>query len=76
MEPMPKTKNDATLHLKTLDRRGFLKSIGTGAAGAATVAAGVAVAPPAMAADAPTDKKKARYKETAHVKKFYAVNGY
>jgi hypothetical protein len=68
---MSKTKTD-----KTVDRRGFLKSIGTGAAGAATVAAGVTATTPAIAAESTADKKKVRYKETEHVKKFYATNRY
>ena len=59
-----------------LDRRGFLKGIGTGAAGAATVAAGVGAAGPAVAAESSADRKKARYRETDHVKKYYATNRY
>jgi secreted PhoX family phosphatase len=69
--PMSKTKPD-----KTLNRRGFLKGIGTGAAGAATVAAGVTATTPALAAESASEKKKPRYKETEHVKKFYATNRY
>ena len=57
-----------------VDRRGFLKGIGTGAAGAATIAAGAAA--PAAAAESAADKKKARYKESEHIKKFYATNRY
>jgi hypothetical protein len=61
---------------KSLDRRGFLKGIGTGAAGAATVAAGVTVSAPAEAVESSTEKKKARYRESDHVKKYYATNRY
>lgn len=68
---MSKTKTD-----NTLDRRGFLKSIGTGAAGAATVAAGVTASTPAAAAESAADKKKVRYRESEHVKKYYATNRY
>jgi hypothetical protein len=68
---MPKTKAEGKL-----DRRGFLKGIGTGAAGAATAAAGVGVTSPAMAAENATDKKKVRYRESDHVKKYYATNRY
>jgi secreted PhoX family phosphatase len=68
---MSKTKTDANL-----DRRGFLKGLGTGAAGVATVAAGVTAAAPAEAAESAADKKKARYKESEHVKKYYATNRY
>ena len=57
-----------------VDRRGFLKGIGTGAAGAAAIAAGTAA--PAIAAESAADKKKARYKESEHIKKFYATNRY
>ena len=60
----------------SLDRRGFLKGIGTGAAGAATVAAGVVASGPAVAAESAADKKKVRYRETDHVKKYYATNRY
>jgi nitrous oxide reductase len=59
-----------------LDRRGFLKGIGTGAAGAASVAVGAGAATPAVAAESAADKKKVRYRETEHVKKFYATNRY
>lgn len=61
---------------KSLDRRGFLKSIGKGAAGAATVAAGVSTTTPAVAAESAADKKKVRYRESEHVKKYYATNRY
>jgi hypothetical protein len=68
---MSKTKND-----QTVDRRGFLKGMGTGAVGAATVAAGVGVTTPVEAAESASDKTKARYKESEHVKKYYATNRY
>ena len=57
-----------------VDRRGFLKGIGTGAAGTVAIAAGAPT--PAAAAPSAADKKKARYKETEHVKKYYATNRY
>jgi secreted PhoX family phosphatase len=72
---MSKDKADPKL-APNLDRRGFLKGIGTGAAGAATVAAGVSASTPAVAATSAAEKKKARYKETEHVKKYYATNRY
>lgn len=59
-----------------LDRRGFLKGIGTGAAGAATVTAGAVISSPAEAVESAADKKKVRYRESEHVKKFYATNRY
>ena len=68
---MSKTKPDASL-----DRRGFLKGIGTGAAGAATVVAGAAVPTTAEAAESASEKKKTRYRESEHVKRFYQTNRY
>jgi len=60
---------------RTLGRREFLRTIGVGA----TVAA-AATAPLAGEARADTEsndeKRKARYKETDHVKTFYRVNRY
>jgi len=56
----------------TVGRRGFLRTLGIG---------GVAAAAP-LAIDARADtetddqKRKARYQETDHVKKFYSVNRY
>jgi hypothetical protein len=56
-------------------RRDFLRVLGAGAGVAATAAA-----PPATGAKADSesndDKRKARYKETDHVKTFYRVNRY
>ncbi len=61
-----------------VDRRGFLKTMGSGAAGTAAVAAGaVAVAPTtADAAESATDRTKKRYKESDHVKTYYRTNRY
>jgi hypothetical protein len=55
-------------------RRDFLRAIGVGAGAAATAAAPLATQ--AVAAESDADKKKARYKETDHVKAFYRVNRY
>lgn len=57
-------------------RRDFLRKVGIGAAGA-----GATLATPLMTsaqADSETDqeKRKARYKETDHVKTYYRVNRY
>jgi hypothetical protein len=56
-------------------RRDFLRTLGLGA----TAAAGAA-GPLAKSADADTesnqDKRKARYRETEHVKAYYRVNRY
>ena len=54
-----------------IDRRDLLKGLGLGAAGAAAAA----VAPTdAQAAETPQEQAKPRYAETAHVKRYYALN--
>jgi GH24 family phage-related lysozyme (muramidase) len=60
----------------TVGRRDFLRKVGIG-----TVGAGVTLATPLMGpaqADSETDqeKRKARYRETDHVKAYYRVNRY
>ncbi len=60
----------------TVGRRDFLRKVGIGAVGT-----GAAVAAPLMGtalADTETndEKRKARYKETDHVKTYYRVNRY
>ena len=55
-----------------LGRRDFLRAMGAGAGLAVTVA--VPLATEAAAAESDADKKKARYKETDHVKAYYKVN--
>ena len=58
---------------RTVGRRDFLRALGLGAGAAAT-------APLATVAKADSEtndeKRKARYKETDHVKAFYRVNRY
>ena len=58
---------------RTVGRRDFLRALGVGAGAAAT-------APLATAAEADSEnndeKRKARYKETDHVKAYYRVNRY
>lgn len=54
-----------------LDRRRFFMLGGSVAAAAA-----VPVAAQAQTAESDTEKKKARYRETEHVKTFYRVNRY
>jgi hypothetical protein len=57
----------------TVGRREFLRVLGAGA----TVAAAVPLATEAKADTETNDeKRKARYKETDHVKAFYRVNRY
>jgi len=59
----------------TVDRRNFLRKVGLG-----TVGAGATLATPLVGAHADSEnndeKRKARYKETDHVKKYYSVNRY
>lgn len=64
------TKKDQT----RLGRRELLRVLGVGAGAAA---AGAAI-PTSARADSETEdaKKKARYRETEHVKAFYRVNKY
>jgi hypothetical protein len=58
---------------RTLGRRQFLRALGVGAA----VTAAAPLATEAMADTETNDeKRKARYKETEHVKTFYGVNRY
>lgn len=59
---------------KTVGRRDFLRAIGAGAVGAAASAplAGEALA----ATESPDEQRKARYKETDHIKRYYSVNRY
>jgi hypothetical protein len=63
---------------KRVDRRGFLRSAGKGAAGTAAVAVTTVglTAPPAAATENRADRLKARYRETEHVKTFYRTNRY
>jgi hypothetical protein len=58
----------------TVGRREFLRTLGAGAGLAATAV--VPLATKAEAAESDADKKKARYRETEHVKTFYRVNRY
>ena len=57
-----------------LGRRDFLRAMGAGAGLA--VAAAAPLASEAAAAESDAEKKKARYKETDHVKAYYRVNRY
>jgi len=59
---------------RKLGRRDFLRALG---AGATTVAATVPLAGEARAdTESNEEKRKARYKETEHVKTYYRVNRY
>ncbi len=56
-----------------LDRRGFLKGAALGAGAAAAVAVG-ATPDTAAASESASDRTKARYQETDHVKTYYRTN--
>jgi hypothetical protein len=62
-------------HQATVARRDFLRALGAGAGVAATAAAPLATAAKADSENN-DEKRKARYKETDHVKAFYRVNRY
>jgi hypothetical protein len=57
----------------TLGRREFLRVLG---AGAGVTAAAPLVSEARADSEKSDEKTKARYKETDHIKKFYAVNRY
>ena len=61
-----------------VDRRGFLKTLGSSAAGTAVVAAGAVATDPtaAQAAESAAERTKKRYQETDHVKAYYRTNRY
>jgi hypothetical protein len=74
-EPMTKhpTKNVTTEHKSVLGRRDFMRTLGVGASvAAAGPLAGVARAD----TESSDEKRKARYRETEHVKTYYRVNRY
>jgi hypothetical protein len=59
---------------RAVGRRDFLRVLGAGALGAGAATGG---APPARAdSESSDEKRKARYKETDHVKAYYRVNRY
>ena len=60
---------------KKVARRDFLRALGAGAGVAATAAAPLATGAKADSENN-DEKRKARYKETDHVKTFYRVNRY
>jgi hypothetical protein len=59
----------------TVGRREFLRALGAGA-GVAATAAGPLATPARADTENNDEKRKARYKETDHVKAFYRVNRY
>jgi hypothetical protein len=59
----------------TLGRRAFLRTMGTGAGVAAVTAAPLA-SPAHADTENDSEKRKARYRESDHVKTYYKVNRY
>jgi hypothetical protein len=60
---------------RTVGRRDVLRAFGAGA-GAAAATAGPLAATSRADSETNEEKRKARYKETEHVKTFYRVNRY
>ncbi|MDA9434431.1 twin-arginine translocation signal domain-containing protein [Bradyrhizobium sp. CCBAU 51627] len=60
----------------TAGRRDFLRRIGIGTVGAGATLATPLIAPAQADSESSDEKRKARYKETDHVKKYYRVNRY
>lgn len=61
---------------KALDRRGFLRTLGGASSMAVAAVAAPIAASEAAATESNDDKRKARYRESDHVKAFYRVNRY
>jgi hypothetical protein len=59
----------------SLGRRDFLRTLGIGAT-AAAASAGTIADPAAADGENNDEKRKARYRETEHVKAYYRVNRY
>jgi hypothetical protein len=59
-----------------VDRRDFLRKVGVGAAGAGATLATPLMGPAQAGSESNDEKRKARYKETDHVKAYYRVNRY
>jgi hypothetical protein len=57
-------------------RRDFLRKVGIGTVGAGATMATPLIAPAQADSENNDEKRKARYKETDHVKAFYRVNRY
>ena len=57
-------------------RRDFLRKVGIGAVGAGATLATPLITPAQADSESDQEKRKARYKETDHVKTYYRVNHY
>jgi len=60
----------------TVGRRNFLRKVGIGTVGAGATLASPLVGPAQADSETSDEKRKARYKESDHVKAFYRVNRY
>jgi hypothetical protein len=60
----------------TVGRRDFLLKVGVGAVGAGATLATPLMGPAQADSESNDEKRKARYKETDHVKAYYRVNRY
>jgi hypothetical protein len=60
----------------TVGRRDFLRKVGAGAVGAGATLATPLIAPAQADSENNDEKRKARYKESDHVKTYYRVNRY
>ena len=60
----------------TVGRRDFLRKVGIGTVGAGATLATPLVGPALADSETNDEKRKARYKETDHVKNYYRVNRY
>ncbi|MGO4713364.1 twin-arginine translocation signal domain-containing protein [Bradyrhizobium sp. 2TAF24] len=61
---------------ETVGRRDFLRKVGIGTAGVGATLATPLIAPAAADSETEDDKRRARYRETDHVKAYYRVNRY
>ena len=57
-------------------RRDFLRKVGIGTVGAGATLANPLIGPAQADSETDQEKRKARYKETDHVKAYYRVNRY
>ena len=60
----------------TVGRRDFLRKVGIGAVGAGAAVAAPLTGTALADTESNDEKRKARYKETDHVKTYYRVNRY
>ncbi|VIO72782.1 hypothetical protein CI1B_44290 [Bradyrhizobium ivorense] len=60
----------------TVGRRDFLRTVGVGTVGAGATLATPLITPAQADSENDAEKRKARYKETDHVKAYYRVNRY